>query len=420
MNDQFYIDFENRFRGSRDDIKQRFRFYANRLSQLDWQGSNNHIVLDLGCGRGEWIELMGELGFSCVGVDIDPMMVDACCQLGLNVVQAEALSYIKTLNDESVSVITAFHVVEHLDFNDLHELLRCAFRKLRPMGLLLLETPNPENIAVGTTNFYLDPTHKRPIPADLLEYVCNWHGFEQTIVLRLNEPPHLAMQQDKVSLSDIFYHASPDLAVIAQKAHPKAPAAEKVQALFCGQIGLTPRSLAEAVEHRIAADIRKTALRLEQHFQHEVEKVGLMLQLTNNELQSVYASRSWRITAPLRWVRLQLHKIWAEGLGARLRKGLRKFIRLALWHSSRLLANTPRLKYFVLLVIRRIGLYSRLRTIWRGESMRKLPTTISERFISQAGSKGFIPLSSAQFSRPLRDNSKAIFNTLKDTSEGTN
>ncbi|HEY1150376.1 MAG TPA: class I SAM-dependent methyltransferase, partial [Pseudoduganella sp.] len=167
MNQPFYRAFEDRYRGSRDTIKQRLRAYAPFLAALRGDASAPR-ALDLGCGRGEWLELLGEEGFAARGIDLDEGMLAACHERGLNVEQKDALAALREAPTASLSLVSSFHLVEHLPFDLVRELIAEALRALQPGGLLIMETPNPENLTVGATSFYMDPTHLHPLPPSLL------------------------------------------------------------------------------------------------------------------------------------------------------------------------------------------------------------------------------------------------------------
>lgn len=213
--DRFYRAFEDRHRGSRDLIKRRLEVYAPFVEPLLTVCPGGAVV-DLGCGRGEWLELIGEKGFDAVGVDLDDGMLSASVGRELNVVKQDAIEFLRSLPDESQCVVSGFHLVEHIPFADLQVLVVEALRVLKPGGLLILETPNPENIVVGTSSFYLDPTHQRPIPSLLLTFLTEYYGFKRTKILRLQESPDL-LRRVSVNLIDVLGGVSPDYAVVAQK-----------------------------------------------------------------------------------------------------------------------------------------------------------------------------------------------------------
>ena len=223
--DPFYRAFEDRHRGSRELIKSRLEVYLPFVAPLKTLYGTPE-VLDLGCGRGEWLELLQQNGFRAKGVDLDEGMLLACRELNLDVCQADALDYMKGLAAESLSVISAFHLVEHILFEALRQLVDEAKRILKPGGLLILETPNSENLVVGTSSFYLDPTHQKPIPAQLLAFVVEYAGFTRVKTLYLQESVSLASTQ-RTKLVDVLDGVSPDYAVIAQK-----KATKKGYALF--------------------------------------------------------------------------------------------------------------------------------------------------------------------------------------------
>ncbi|HEX8615054.1 MAG TPA: class I SAM-dependent methyltransferase [Telluria sp.] len=218
MNDNFYRAFEDRYRGSRELIKSRLTAYQPFYAPLAalYPGAT---VLDLGCGRGEWLELLGEQGFAPFGVDLDDGMLAACRERGLQVELTDALSALRVRPDASVAMVSAFHLVEHIDFDAVRDLIAEARRVLLPGGLLVMETPNPENLVVGASSFYMDPSHLRPIPPPLLEFVVGFAGFARQKVLRLQEDPRLHGDAP-IGLINVLDGVSPDYAVLGQKQAP--------------------------------------------------------------------------------------------------------------------------------------------------------------------------------------------------------
>ncbi|HSU44675.1 MAG TPA: methyltransferase domain-containing protein [Casimicrobiaceae bacterium] len=197
--DAFYLKLEDRFRGSREDIRGRVEIYIPLVAGAG-AGTQRRPIVDLGCGRGEWIEAIAAHGLSGYGVDANPVMVADCAQRGQRAVQADALDHLRSLPTSSVGAITSMHVVEHMAFSRLLAVVEESLRVLNPGGVLILETPNPENLLVGAGRFYIDPTHQRPIPPPLLQFVAEHLGFVDVEVLRLHP-----MQQD-----EWFAHASPE------------------------------------------------------------------------------------------------------------------------------------------------------------------------------------------------------------------
>jgi SAM-dependent methyltransferase len=214
--DDFYRAFEDRHRGSRELIKDRLAVYLPFVNPL-LQNYPNAEALDLGCGRGEWLEVISNAGFKARGVDLDAGMLSACHERNLCVENQDALTALRTAPNSSLAVISAFHVVEHINFDDVRALIAESMRALVPGGLMILETPNPENIVVAGCNFYLDPTHQRPIPPQLLSFAVEHAGFERTKVLRLQEAASLCDEKHPLTLISVLEGVSPDYAVIGQK-----------------------------------------------------------------------------------------------------------------------------------------------------------------------------------------------------------
>jgi O-antigen chain-terminating methyltransferase len=250
MVDTFYRAFEERYRGSREVIKSRLRQYLPFVEPLASKYPDAS-VFDVGCGRGEWLELMAEIGLVPHGIDLDDGMIVACVELGLPAQKGDAITFLSTLPNDSQLVVSAFHVIEHISFEQLRILVREALRVLKCGGILIMETPNPENIIVATRNFYLDPTHQRLIPPQLLSFLSEYYGFEQVKTLRLQESAELAAGKP-LSLLDVFNAVSPDFAVVAQKGGDEAAIAATKSA-FDTEYGLTFEVLADKYEEQVAA-----------------------------------------------------------------------------------------------------------------------------------------------------------------------
>ncbi|WNC11771.1 class I SAM-dependent methyltransferase [Pseudomonas coleopterorum] len=216
MDDGFYRAFEDRYRGSRELITERLKAYLPFLSPLKAL-YQDHPVLDLGCGRGEWLELLTAEGYAPTGVDLDEGMLEACQALTLPARKADALTALKELPDNSLIAVTGFHIAEHIPFPVLQELVAEALRVLRPAGLLILETPNAESLVVGTNSFYLDPTHERPLPNLLLSFLAEHAGFAKSKIVRLQERPDLRDESTSLGLWEVLAGTSPDYAVVGQK-----------------------------------------------------------------------------------------------------------------------------------------------------------------------------------------------------------
>lgn len=181
-----YKKFEDQMRGTRGEIKQRLAIYENAVKKVKEANGCRLFALDLGCGRGEWLELMQEWGIAALGVDRNAGMINFCKKRGLHVAKNDLLVHLRNQSSSSVDILTAFQVVEHLSEDVLVDVLKEASRVLRPGGVLILETPNPENLIVGACNFYFDPTHVRKIPPKLLQVLVENAGLQGAEILRLH------------------------------------------------------------------------------------------------------------------------------------------------------------------------------------------------------------------------------------------
>ena len=176
------------------------------------------------------------------------------------VTQGDALSHLQSLDDASQCIVSGFHIAEHLTFDHLKALVQQAFRVLKAGGLLILETPNPENLVVGASNFYLDPTHLRPLPPPLLSFLPEYHGFARVRTLRLQEQPELRQRSD-ITLMDVLGGVSPDYAVVAQKA--AAPdVMERFDTVFDTHYGIDLNDLAGRYDGTLKKHINSLNQRL--------------------------------------------------------------------------------------------------------------------------------------------------------------
>ena len=228
VTDDFYRALEDRFRGSRDLIKARQKVYLPVVEAILKQVPKK--VLDVGCGRAEWLELLAERGFAGTGIDLNDDFVADGRQAGFPVLKGEAIEFLGRQPDQSHGLISAFHLVEHLGFETLLAFLKEAHRVLDNGGAILLETPNPANLLVGACNFYLDPTHERPIPSVLLSFAAEFSGFERVVVVPVNrdfllndlellpsEFSGASVVNKVVAALDQNFMQAPDYAVIAFK-----------------------------------------------------------------------------------------------------------------------------------------------------------------------------------------------------------
>ncbi|BBB69511.1 hypothetical protein UNDYM_5258 [Undibacterium sp. YM2] len=219
--DQFYLEFEALFRGSRADIKERLKVYLPYLAHISEQAKDERkLVIDVGCGRGEWLELLDEQGIPAMGVDMNISMVNACLDQGFLCRHADAIAYLREQPAGSIGAVTGFQIIEHLPFEQLIALFDAARHALCPGGVIIFETPNPENLKVGACNFYFDPTHLHPIVPQVAEFMARQRGFSHAEILRLHPYPddhllHGGTEVEALLNKELF--GAQDYAVIGRK-----------------------------------------------------------------------------------------------------------------------------------------------------------------------------------------------------------
>jgi SAM-dependent methyltransferase len=224
--DHFYEAFESAFRGDPALIRQRQEAYLPLLRAALPPGA---ATLDLGCGRGEWLELVQENGWQADGWDLNGRFIDTCRAKGLRAHHGDALAEVARIAAQapgSLHAITAFHLVEHIPFQAMLTLVDNALLALADGGLLIFETPNPENLSVGANTFYTDPTHQRPLHPATMAFMAQRSGFTQAVSWRLTTArgiTPLPVPAEGGLLADIAQQlnrhlaAGPDFALVARK-----------------------------------------------------------------------------------------------------------------------------------------------------------------------------------------------------------
>ena len=216
----FYTAFERTFRGSREDIFERLKVYLPYLEKF--RGDPDARMLDVGCGRGEWLELLTGEGLKVTGVDMNSAMVSMCRERGLAAECDDAIAYLRRLPQGSLAAVTGFHIIEHLPFETLVALFDAALHAVRKDGIVIFETPNPENLIVGACNFYTDPTHLHPIVPAVAEFIAQQRGFARAEILRLHPYPadlQLVEDSDVARRVNRALYGPQDYAVIAWKTY---------------------------------------------------------------------------------------------------------------------------------------------------------------------------------------------------------
>ena len=234
VSDEMYAKFLDKHRGSEEEIARRLNIYLNDLNKFDIDVEKPHLVIDLGCGRGEFLSVLKNEGINSIGVDLNNVSVEYCKTNGYNAVCDDAIEYLRNAKDESADVITAFQLIEHISLSQLNELIVESKRVLKPHGKLIMETPYSRNVEVGAYSFYTDPTHIRPVNDNYVRFLCEEAGFSKTS-LYLWKNSEIEQWMDSVFKSDTTslldsatvrmmlnemkqkMFVSPDYAVIAEK-----------------------------------------------------------------------------------------------------------------------------------------------------------------------------------------------------------
>lgn len=223
--DDMYVEFEERFRGSPELIRARSMHYLEVVRKAG-AGTKEAPVIDLGCGRGDWLDLLKENQLVAFGVDTNQAFLAMNRERGLDVIEGDALEALRGMASRSAGAITGMHIAEHLPFDVLVAMIDECLRVLRPGGVLVLETPNPENLLVASHYFYLDPTHRNPLPPEALRWIVEARHFVDVEIKRLTEARELVPgDRAPLELSGLsgvdqvleMMRAAPDYAIVAKR-----------------------------------------------------------------------------------------------------------------------------------------------------------------------------------------------------------
>jgi len=187
--DKWYEDLQELHRGSEESLLSVQHSYVHHFNERAKELRLAGPILDLGCGRGEWLSLMSQEGWAVRGVDSSEQAVSEARGKGVDVELGDLVEVLMACPENSLAGATAFQVIEHLPFPRITALMHAAFRALVPGGILLLETPNPENLQVSSYGFWMDPTHRHPIPPPLIMDLSFHVGFRDGSILRQNPWP---------------------------------------------------------------------------------------------------------------------------------------------------------------------------------------------------------------------------------------
>ena len=214
MESKFYVEFEDNFRGSLEQIYEIFSNYDGLIQHI-LDTDNEPSLLDIGCGRGEFLRKCSKLGFRSQGIEVNPQMALISKNYGLNIMEGDAMILLKDLPDNHFSLITAFHLIEHISFESINTLLKECKRILKSNGILILETPSIDNLSVSSRSFYIDPTHINPINPDLMVFLLKRMGFDMVKKFYINGGP--LQNSDYDSVTRVFNGVAQDLMILSTK-----------------------------------------------------------------------------------------------------------------------------------------------------------------------------------------------------------
>ena len=182
--DSFHAAFEDHFRGDRLLYRARIEPYLDFVRAVG-AGTADAPIVDVGCGRGDWLELLRDCGLIGLGIEVNRAFLDMCRTRGLTVLEGDAIETLRGMPDGSAGAITSMHVIERLPFDRAIALLDEARRVLRPRGLIIIEALNPENLSIGNHWSYGDPNRRNPLPPDALRWIVESRGFTDVRIERL-------------------------------------------------------------------------------------------------------------------------------------------------------------------------------------------------------------------------------------------
>ena len=216
MDSDYYLDFENKFRGDRKEILNIFSSYEPLIETVI-EGKSSPILIDVGCGRGEWLQRCQNKFYKSFGIESDTYMAKLCRDYGLSVIEGDAIDELSKFEANSISVITIFHVIEHLEFNKLQKMIGECHRILSDDGILIMETPSIDNLIVSTKTFYIDHTHINHINPEAISFHLEKAGFNKVKYYYINGGP--LQDSHPLKITRILNGVAQDICIISTKNH---------------------------------------------------------------------------------------------------------------------------------------------------------------------------------------------------------
>lgn len=351
MHDDFYRAIQARFEGSADVQRKRLLGYLPFVYPI-LHTYPQAPVLDLNDGASPWLPMLGEVGFNATS---------------LNVHAPELLTQLAQHPDQSQAIVSAFHLVEFLPFDDVRQVVQESLRILKPGGLLILEAPNPENLVLGAGGYYAIPNRQPPVMPELLEFVPQYYGYARTKLVRRLDRLQLGGEAP-VQLLNVLNAVSPAYAVIAQKSTDGTSQAPVIPA-FTHDYGLKLETLTERFDQQI------------QQIKADAAATELKLETAIKELED---SLLWKLSRPIRWADNQGKRLADEGVGERISAFKEKFTRIIVQRVLRLFAAKPALQRFCHKASNKLGLTDYFVSLGRVVEPKVVPVEIDPVVVNEA------------------------------------
>ena len=246
MDSNYYLKFEDKFRGDRQSIIDRLSVYDPLLDTLI-KSSSNINMLDIGSGRGEWLQKCRDKIPDSIGIEFDKNMINLCKKNKLNILEGDVMHLLPKFKNESISIISIFHVIEHLDNENLQKLIFECQRILKNDGVLIMETPSIDNILVATKQFYLDPTHVNPINPDGISFLLESSGFYRNKYFFINGGP--LQKSNPIKITRILNGVAQDLLFVATKNNSISNLLFEENVDWEFSLGIAPTTLEAAIDY---------------------------------------------------------------------------------------------------------------------------------------------------------------------------
>ena len=245
MDSDYYLEFENKFRGDREVILEGLAKYDPLIERII-ENIEEPKFLDIGCGRGEWLEKWDKNKIDTLGIESDYSMVELCRDKNLNILHGDALEILDSLPKESFTLISIFHMIEHIENEKIMILFSKCNELLNKHGVLLIETPSIDNLLVSSKTFYVDPTHINHINPDGLIFNLDKIGFGCSKNFYINGGP---LKNDCASkITRVFNGVAQDLLTIAVKSSIVYTRLYHDNTQWMHNLGLAPTTLEAAIE----------------------------------------------------------------------------------------------------------------------------------------------------------------------------